>query len=447
MTSGTDRRDFLKWSAAAGLGAAALSACSKETYLGAGPRQPYRDDPIDEVRVGIVGVGGMGSAHAGHYLKVPGCRIVAVCDLKESRVARIQDWTEAAGFPRPRGYSRGPTDYERLCGEEDLDLVFTATPWNLHVPICVEAMKAGKHAATEVPAAVTMDECWELVEAAEGTRRHCQMMENVCYGRSEMMVLNMVRKGLLGELLNAQCGYLHDLRGVKYDMNGEGVWRREHSVLRDGNLYPTHGLGPVAQCMNINRGARFTRIVSMSSPSRGLQEYRDRTRKTGDPLRDEEFRLGDVNTSIIQTAKGRTITVIHDTNLPRPYSRVNLVQGTKGLVEGFPDRIHIEGRSPGHGWEKFDGYREEFEHPLWRADETQELTGGHGGMDRLEVSRLVHCLRGGLPTEQDVYDAAAWSAVGPLSEASVAAQGEVQDFPDFTRGRWRTWPALAIVGA
>ncbi len=229
--------------------------------------------PMNEVRIGYVGVGGMGSAHVRNLLKVPGARITAICDIVEDKVKRMQKLVVDAGQPEPRGYSRGPRDFERLCEAETLDLVYTATPWEWHVPVCVSAMKNGKHAATEVPAAMTIDDCWQLVEHAEKYRKHCVMMENCNYGRAEMMVFHMIRKGLLGEILHGEGGYLHDLREIKFSSEGEGLWRRAHAMKRNGNLYPTHGLGPIANCMDINRGDRFEYLVSMSGPSRGLQDY------------------------------------------------------------------------------------------------------------------------------------------------------------------------------
>jgi hypothetical protein len=409
--------------------------------------QPFAAPSMDVVRIGFVGVGGMGSVHCRNLLRIEGAQLAAICDIVPEKVTRIQDLAVEAGQPRPTGYSRGEYDFVRMCEEEDLDLVYTATPWRWHVPVCVAAMKNGKHAATEVPAAVTIDECWELVETAETLQKHCIMMENVNYGRWEMMVFHMVRLGLFGEVLHAEGGYLHDLRGIKFSSEGEGLWRRAHSWRRNGNLYPTHGLGPVANCMDINRGDRFDYLVSMSGPSRGLQEYAIAHFPPESSQRQERFALGDVNTSIIKTALGKTIYVVHDTNLPRPYSRITTVQGTKGLFAGFPNRVYIEGRSPGHGWEDPEGYLEEFEHPLWKAKGDIGEGVGHGGMDYLEDYRLIKCLREGKATDMNVYDAAALSAVTQLSEWSVADKSRPMDFPDFTRGRWETNPPLGIVGA
>jgi predicted dehydrogenase len=446
--SDPNRRDFLKIA-----GAAVGASLAADTSPNAAPAQQaaatslFAAPPIAEVRIAFVGVGGMGSAHVGNLLEIPGARVTAVCDIVEEKVRHIQKRVVDAGFPEPAGYWNGPRDFERLCEKEDLDLVYNATPWEWHVPICLAAMKNGKHAATEVPAAMTLDDCWALVEQSEKYRKHCVMMENCNYGRSEMMVYNMLRQGLFGEILHGEGGYLHDLRGVKFANEGEGLWRRAWSRKRNGNLYPTHGLGPVANCMDINRGDRFQYLVSMSGPSRGLQRFAAEHFPEGAPQRAEKFVLGDVNVSLIRTARGRTIYVSHDTNLPRPYSRINLVQGTRGLFQGYPDRVYIEGRSPEHRWEQASGYLEQYDHPLWTDVASRAEGAGHGGMDYMEDYRLIKCLKEGLPTDMNVYDAAALSAVVHLSERSNARRSAPMDFPDFTRGKWRTTPPLEIVRA
>ena len=447
MTTQFDRRAFVKLGAA-GLGTVVGTvSVSKAQSQDPAPSSPLVVPPIEEVRVGFVGVGLQGSSHCRNLLRIEGVRLVAVCDIDESKVSRVQEWVVQADQPRPRGYVRGERDFERMCQEEELDLVFTATPWRWHVPVCVAAMTNGKHAATEVPAAVTLDECWQLVETAERTKKHCVMMENVNYGRAEMMVFNMVRQGVFGEIMHGECGYLHDLREVKFENAHEGLWRRAHSVSRNGNLYPTHGLGPVANCMDINRGDRFEYLVSMSSNSRGLQQYAKAHFPPDALERRERYTLGDVNVSLIHTVNGRTIFLSHDTNLPRPYSRINLVQGTKGLFQGYPDRVYIEGRNAQHQWETADAYYADYEHPLWQDIGGRSRGAGHGGMDFLEDYRLIKCLREGLPTDMNVYDAAALSAVSELSELSVADGSRPKTFPDFTRGQWKNYPPLAIVRA
>jgi len=307
------------------------------------------------------------------------------------------------------------------------------------------AMKSGKHAATEVPAAMTLDDCWAIVESAEKHQRHCVLMENCNYDRPEMMVFNIVCQGLLGEILHAEGGYLHDLRQIKFEKKDEGLWRRAWSTKIDGNPYPTHGLGPIANCLDVNRGDRFDYLVSMSGPSRGRFDWAREHYEADAPERKERYVLGDVNTSLIKTALGKTILVQHCTNLPRPYSRIQVVQGTRGIYQGYPNRLYIEGRGKPHTWLDALAVRDEFDHPLWAEIERMAEGAGHGGMDFIEDYRLIKCLREGKPTDMNVYDAAALSAVVELSVQSNAKRARTVDFPDFTRGRWRTNPKLGIV--
>jgi predicted dehydrogenase len=450
MTDGTSRRDFLTGLAGAGLGLLATGRAAKAAGRGTRAAAAYRPPrgfaapPMERVRVAFVGVGLQGGSHVRNFLALPAVDIVALCDVDGPRAAEVGHWVAEAGRPAPDLYTRGEEDFRRLCERSDLDLVFNATPWRWHVPICLEAMATGKHTAVEVPAAYRVDDCWELVETAERTRRHCVMMENCNYGRSEMMVLNMVRQGLFGELTHGEGAYIHDLRGVKFSLANEGLWRLQHSVSRDGNLYPTHGLGPVAQYMDINRGDQFDYMVSMSSAPQGLSLYAQEHLPPEDPRR-RLYSLGDMNVSLIRTRRGRTIMLQHDTTTPRPYSRINLIQGTRGCFVGYPDRIYIEGRSPDHEWEDAESYRSEFEHPLWRRLEAEAAGSDHGGMDYLEDYRLVEALLAGEPTDMDVYDAAALSSVIEISEKSVAAEAKSIEIPDFTRGLWEVNERLPIV--
>jgi predicted dehydrogenase len=299
----------------------------------------------------------------------------------------------------------------------------------------------------EVPAAVTLDECWELVEAQERAGLHLMMLENVCYGREELMVLNMCRQGLFGELTHGEAAYIHDLREQMKDLErGTGSWRTPEHTMRNGNLYPTHGLGPIAQYMNVNRGDRFDYLVSMSSPALGRALYAREHFPPGHPRNQATYVAGDINSSLIRTVKGRTILLQWDTTTPRPYSRLNLIQGTRGVFAGYPDRIAIEGRGETHQWQDLEPFRAEFEHPLWkRVGAEAERAGGHGGMDFVMLWRIVYCLRNGLPMDQDVYDAASWSSIAPLSERSVANRSLPVDVPDFTRGRYRERAPLPVV--
>ena len=440
-----NRRDFIATTAGAVVAGAVTPLAS--TTAPQRKEGPFAAPPIELVRIGYVGVGGMGSAHVRNLLKVPGCRITAVCDVNPERTAWAVKAITEAGHPAPAVYDRGPRDFERLCAEADLDLVYNATPWEWHVPICLAAMKHGKHAAVEVPAAMEVDDCWALVEAAEKHAKHCVMMENCNYGRMEMLAFHLVRKGLLGEIVHGEGGYLHDLRDIKFSKEGEGLWRRAWSQKLNGNLYPTHGLGPVANCMDINRGDRFDYLVSMSGPSRGLQNWAAEHFPAEAPERKERFVLGDVNVTLVKTANGKTIYVSHDTNLPRPYSRIHVVQGTKGLFQGYPDRVYIEGRGKPHAWQPASEYLQEFDHPLWKDIAERAAGAGHGGMDYMEDYRLIKCLREGLPTDMTVYDAAALSSLVGLTVQSVSQKSRPVTVPDFTRGRWKSLPPLDLVRA
>jgi len=418
MTEQYDRRDFLR------IGAAGLTAWAVGgTLLAAEARRPA----METVRVGLVGVGNRGTWLLQILLGIKGVQIKAVCDIIEDRVTKAQDMVTTAGQPKPNGYTRGETDFQRLCETEDLDLVINAVrPWKWHVPICVTAMTAGKHAATEVPAAETVEGCWELVETAEKTKKHCVILENCCYFRNAMLVHHMLRKGLFGELRHCEAGYQH-----YYLKIGPGAPRSADPLVQTGNSYPTHAIGPVAQWMDINRGNRFDYLVSMSA---------DGTR--GNPG-------ADINTSLIRTVNGQTITLYYDTKLPRPYDLIYRVQGTKGIYSATLDQIYIEGKSPkAETWEPMDEYYKQYEHPLWKASGEEALAhGGHGGADWLTIHRLIRALQTGQEPDIDVYDAAAWSCITELSEKSVANRSAPMDFPDFTRGRWKTTPPIGIIGA
>ncbi len=436
------RREFLKLGGAAVVaGATPLSAVAAQPASGG----PFAAPPIEMVRIGYVGVGGQGGGHVNNLLKIPGCRITAVCDVRPERTDWATKQITAAGHPPPTVYNRGPRDFERLCETESLDLVYNATPWEFHVPIMLSAMKNGKHTATEVPAAMSLDDCWAIVEAAEKLQKHCVMMENCNYDRMEMMAFNMVRKGMFGELLHAEGGYLHDLRSVKFADRGEGLWRRAWASKVNGNLYPTHGLGPVSNCLDINRGDRFDYLVSMSGPSRGLQAWAAEHEPADSPKRREKYVCGDVNVSLVKTVNGRTIVVQHSTNLPRPYSRIHLIQGTKGLFQGYPHRAYVEGRGKNDQWQTAAELLDEFDHPLWKEIAERAQGAGHGGMDFIEDYRLIKCLREGLPTDMNVYDAASLSSLVELTTRSNAKRSASLDVPDFTKGKWKTAPPLGIV--
>jgi predicted dehydrogenase len=421
MNDQYDRRSFVKVTAAAGM----AWAMGRECLAADAPDVKAR--PMDKVRVGLVGIGNRGTSLLGVLLGLEGVEIKAVCDIIPERVAKAQDVVTAAKQPKPAGYSRGETDFHRLCETEALDLVINATrPWKWHVPISVAAMTTGKHAATEVPAAETIEECWQLVETAEKTGKYCVMLENCCYFREAMLVHNMLRKGVFGELRHCEAGYQHyGGRARPADSS-----RPKEDKVYTANSYPTHPIGPVAQWMDINRGNRFDYLVSMSA---------DGT---------EGNRHADINTSLIRTARGQTVTLYFDTKLPRPYDLIYRVQGTRGICMATSDKIYIEGRSPTlDTWESMEAYYKEFEHPLWKALGEKALSrGGHGGGDWIEILRLIQALRTGTPPDMDVYDAVTWSCITELSEKSVANRSGSMDFPDFTRGRWKTTPPIGILG-
>ncbi len=395
------------------------------------------------VRIGIVGAGRRGTAHVQTLLDVPGVDIPAICDINEANLARAVGIVEQAGRKRPEGYSNGVEDFRRLCAREDLDAVLTATPWEWHTPVCVAAMKAGKYAATEVPAAITVEECWELVESSEKSGMPCMILENSCYDRNVLLVLNMIRLGIFGELLHAEGGYQHDVRlGGKVNEQGELLWRGMHALKRNGNLYPTHPIGPISWWMDINRGDRFTYLVSMSTPSRGINHYVEKKHGPNHPNARRKFALGDINTTLIKTEKGLTVTLYHDTQSPRPYDLILRVQGTEAIYSETLDKIYIDGRSPVQGnkpvWEGLDPYYAQYEHPLWKSLGQTTKKYPHGPIDYIVVHQFIQAVRAKSQPPIDVYDAATWSVISPLTERSVTARSAAVDFPDFTRGRWKT---------
>jgi len=440
------RRRFIEVSAAASVAARLPPPAAASPSEGGYGADFFRVAPIPVVRIGFVGCGLQGTEHIKNLLDLDGVELRAVCDVVPEKTERAQKLAKDAGKREPKAFTRGPRDFERLCAEEDLDLVYTATPWEWHVPVMLSAMKNGKHAATEVPAAQKVEDCWKLVEAAEKLQKHCLLMENCCYDRPEMMVLHMVRKGLFGEAMHAEVGYQHDLREIKFEKQDEGLWRRAHATRTNGNLYPTHGLGPAAQAMGVNRGDQFDYLVAMAGTSRGLQDFQREHLPEDDPRREERYVLGDVHTAMIRTKLGKTIYLVHDTNLPRPYARYNVFQGSKGIYSGFPPRFYFDGQKPAHRYKPLEEFAAEWDHPLWKADRVTNAKNGHGGMDFLEDLRLIECLQQGLPTDFDVYDAAAWSCMVELTATSTASRSKAVDVPDFTRGRWKSRPPLGIIG-
>jgi len=408
---------------------------------------------VSKVRLGFIGVGARGLGTLELAMMRQDTEVAAICDIDHVTLGRALDMITKAGRKKPAVYSDGEYDFKRLLLDKNVDAVMICTPWEWHTPMSVAAMKSGKAVACEVAGAMSLDECWQLVRTQEETGTPFMIMENVCYRRDIMAVLNMVRQGLFGELIHLEGGYQHDLREVKFNDGvnyyGGGVefgdkgysearWRTTHSVYRNGDLYPTHGIGPVATMTDINRGNRFEYLTSMASKARGLHEYVVNHPKGGKdhPNARVNFRLGDVVTTNIMTSNGETITLTHDTNLPRPYSLGFRVQGTRGLWMDVNKSIYIEGRSPAHRWEQADAYLKEFDHPLWKKYENDASGAGHGGMDWFVMNAFIEAYKRNEPMPLDVYDHAAWSAITCLSEQSIAQGGEPQAFPDFTDGKW-----------
>lgn len=431
------RRDLLKSGVAATLATAligtddAQAAAPGKTMIGV----PF--ERRNRVRLGVVGVGRRGLSMIHDFLGIEDLDIVALCDNVKANAEKGKVMVEKAGRPSPAMYTDGDYAFEKLCQRDDIDFVFSPTPWEWHARVALAAMNNGKHVGVEVPMATSMKDLWALVEASERTRRHCIMMENCCYDFNETLVLNMVRDGLFGEITHGEGAYIHDLREILNENDSEGLWRRAWHTRLNGNLYPTHGLGPVANYMNINRGDRFDYLVSMSSPSRSLDAYREKTVPKGSPKWREKYICGDMNTTLIKTVKGLTIKVQHDVSTPHPYDRINLIQGTKGVFRDYPARVFVDGQEGGHRFTNIDKYKEKYTHRLWKELGEKARGAGHGGMDFIMAWRLVQCFRDGLPYDMDVYDGAAVSAPFPLSAVSVRSGSMPVKIPDFTRGGWQ----------
>ena len=433
----------------------------------------FRAPKIETVRVAVIGLGERGSLQTPHFAAIPNCELVAVCDVYGDAVKRTADQMEKKTGKRPAEYSGSPDAYKKMLEEVKPDAVIINTPWETHAQMAIDAMESGAHAFVEVPLAITLKDLWRVVDTAERTKKHCMMLENCNYGRNELMFLNMVRQGVIGELLHGEAAYIHELRSQMWSENrGCGSWRTYHYAGRNGNLYPTHGLGPVAQYMSLARGEdTFDRIVSFSSPAIGRAAYAKKHFPADHKWNKLNFKCGDISNSIIKTKKGRTIIVQWDETSPRPYDRKNMIQGTEGTLADYPLRVAGEKLGPGvtdapekgqpgageiattgsyHQW--YQGAQAEkalydkYDHPLYkRLGEAARKNGGHGGMDYIMLYRVIECLHNGEPMDQNVYEGAFWSAVGPLSEKSVNENGAPQVFPDFTRGDWQNTAKLPVI--
>ncbi|HRT09497.1 MAG TPA: Gfo/Idh/MocA family oxidoreductase [Candidatus Paceibacterota bacterium] len=395
--------------------------------------------PAAPVRLGIIGTGSRGTSLLGTLLRFPEARVQAVCDIVRERAERAAGLVRQRDGQAPDIYADTEGAWERLVERDDLEAVIIATPPSWHARMAVGAMRAGKYPGVEVPAAETLGECWELVRVSERTGIPCTMLENVCYFRNVMALLRMVRENVFGEILHCEAGYQHDCRALAFTPDGKLTWRGQRAAQTNGNPYPTHPIGPVAQWMNINRGDRFVALSSLSTPARGLQEYAAKKFGPDHELARRKYAQGDLNTTLLQTAHGRTVTLYHNVYSPRPYDLILRLQGTQGIYLGSLDSICLEtaGKSA-DAWEPFQPYQEKYEHPVWKAMGAEALkSGGHGGAEYPMFHDFLHAVRTRSTPPLDVYDAATWSAIMPLSCSSVAKGGKLVRFPDFTGGRWK----------
>jgi hypothetical protein len=482
-----DRRDFLKLGVLAGLGLglggvpsatakpdpaqlkhlrAAEMGTMRPRPAGNKPVWDLTTKPTEKVRVAVIGLN-RGSAHVNSVAALPFAEVVAVCDIIDERAKAQAESVFKKTGKRPAIYSGDENIWEKMVTRDDIDVVHIATPWEWHTPMAIKCMSLGKHAFTEVNCGLTIDECWQLVDASEKYQRHCPILENACYGEEELFVLNLSRQGFFGDLKHGECGYIHDQRssgsgpkGYTF-MDKQREWRRNYATLLQGNVYPTHGLGTIAQYMGIGRGDAFKFAVSVSSPEFGLSQLRERVKPDRDRSQDQKFVCGDVNTSIIKTELGRTIVIQHDNTSPRPYTRGNMLSGSLATFAGYPNRLAIDAdnshplldpkeKRNSHHWtyegEALKKFMEANQHPLARkVGEFAKKVGGHGGMDSLMNYRFLDCIRQGITPDLTVYDAASWSALLDISDRSVREDSVPVAFPDFTRGGWKALKPLSLV--
>ncbi len=447
-----NRREFIKGAFASG--AATLAAGCLSTGLRRGDGSPmhgYAAPALGHIRLGIVGMGGRGQGVIERIKGLPGITVTAICDINEAKLAQARQRLAAAGKMSAKEYC-GAEAWRALCDDSNVDVVYNTTPWELHVPVALAAMNGGKHVFTEVPSAFTVDECWELVETSERTRRHCMQLENCCYGEIEMLTFNLAKLGMLGEIVHAEGAYIHDLREMcKANYPDYEYWRYPHNRDHAGNRYATHGLVPLCLTMDVNRGDRLDYLVSMDSREVNFALYKRNHLKPGDPRLTDTMKTGDMNVSLLRTIQGKTMIIQHDVSSPRPYSRIQLVSGTKGIIKDYPYSVTFEKNNGdgAHNWFaqiEADEIRRKYMHPLHKTiGELAKRVGGHGGMDFIMDARWIYCLQQGLPLDMDVYDLAATCCVGELSEKSALHRSATQDIPDFTRGAWKTNSPMPIV--
>ncbi len=463
----TNRRNFLKTATFAGAGAmtsgliagcapklpdsnlAAILESVKKSHSQKFNMSGYAAPALPVVRVGVIGLGDRGSGAVERLSFIEGVEITALGDLRKVAVDGSQKYLKSVGRPAAREFFGDDLAWKKLVELTDLDLIYICTPWVWHTPMAVYAMESGKHAACEVPIARTIDEAWQLVETSEKTKKHCMMLENCCYDFFELLTLNMARNGLFGDIIHGEGAYNHNLMGYNFkkplderqtDGAYTGMWRLKENATRNGNLYPTHGLGPICQVMNINRGDKMEYLSSMSTNDFTMGP-KEKELSANDPFyaewRDSKFR-GNMNTTLVRTTLGKTIMIQHDVSSEQPYSRIHLVKGNQGMAVKYPKQLIALGER----WSDEEGMKAIWEkytpEIIKRVGEMAKKVGGHGGMDFIMDWRMIDCLRNGLPLDQDVYDGAVWSAVAPLSEWSVANRSQSIDVPDFTGGSWKT---------
>ena len=438
----SSRRDFVKKTALAGAGLMMLPNLSFGSLLGSSDQK---------IKIAFIGVGLRGVNHLNNVLLRKDTEITAICDVDPARIELALKMIKDAGFAKPQVFDKNDQDYLNLLNLKEVEAVVISTPWLWHTKMAVDSMKAGKYTGLEVSAANTLEECWDLVNTHEQTGSHLMILENVNYRRDVLAVLNMVKQNVFGELVHFRCGYQHDLRGVKFNDGksayGKGVefgdkgisesaWRTQHSLLRNADVYPTHGIGPIAAMCDINRGNRLMSLTSNASKGIGLHNYIVDNGGKDHPNAKLKFKQGDVITTTVETTNGETIIITHDVNLPRPYSLGFRVQGANGLWEDDGNRIYVEGKSKPHKWDAADEWLEKYDHPLWKKYGKMAMDAGHGGMDFFVMNSFIESAKENIAPPMDAYDAAAWSSITPLSEASIENNGAPQEIPDFTRGMW-----------
>lgn len=409
----------------------------------------------------MIGVGMRGRVLLRELVRRDDVEVVGLCDVEQWTLDRAVEQFTEAGKPTPRLWTGSHEVWREMLTAGGLDAVIIATPWEWHAPMAIAAMEAGIPVGCEVVAGITLDDHWEVLRTHQRTGTPYMLLENVCFRRDVMAITGMVRAGLFGEIVHLEGGYQHDLRAVKFNGGvvgeaygggaefgergwSEARWRTEHSVNRNGDLYPSHGIGPIAQWANINWGNRFTRLTSYASQARGLHNHVVAVGGPDHPNARVNFRLGDVVQTMIACENGQTVMLTHDTNLPRPYSLGFRVQGEKGIWMDVNQSLYIEGQSPTpHRWEAAQSWLDRYDHPLWAQYADEAAGAGHGGMDFFVIRAFIMGLQADGAMPIDIYDAVTWSAITPLSEASIAAGNATVEFPDFTEGRWRNRGTVA----